>query len=66
MFAYEVGFLPMWETSVSHDHEEDTLVLKTIHLKAPYSSKGILLSKKSLINWYIILIQSLCVAPDSR
>ena len=35
-------------------------------LKAPYSSKiDILLSKKGLINWHMVLIQSLNVAPDS-
>ena len=26
---------------------------------------GILLSKKDLINWYMVLLQSLNVAPDS-
>ena len=35
-------------------------------LKAPYSSQiDILLSKKGLINRYMILIQSLNVAPES-
>ena len=30
---YEVGFLPMWETSILHDHEVGPLVQRTIHLK---------------------------------
>ena len=33
---YEIGFLPMWETSVSHDHCSppfNLLDLGTIHLK---------------------------------
>ena len=37
-----------------------------LELKAPYSSKiDILLSKKGLMNWYMVLIQSYKVAPDS-
>ena len=30
---YEIGFLRMWETSISYDHEADPLVLGTIHSK---------------------------------
>ena len=49
--------------SVVQNGEKST---KCIPLKAPYSSKiDILLSKKSLINWYMVLMQSYIVAPDS-
>ena len=41
-------------------------MIHILSLKAPYSSKiDILLSKKGLINLYMVLIQSSNVAPDS-